>query len=286
MIEKHEFKGEHDGLSLLVLAAVHGNETAGTQACRRIIDEIERGALALKNGKMTLVPVCNPEAYRRDVRNIDENLNRVMTVHDNPRSYEQKLANEICPLIREHRFTLDLHSTHCVGDVPFAFCDYPDVYNQKLIDALPVDFVLEGWPDIYGRQTEIRDFSTEWCAHAYGNTATTLECGCHRDPQAAGLAYRAIVNALSAFGMVDLPLPAARAKKHIRMENYVLKSKEGRLCRSYKHLDPVCKGERIALYDDGEALYALSDGFILLPNLQAPVNTEWYYFGTAEKTAR
>ena len=54
MIEKHEFKGEHDGLSLLVLAAVHGNETAGTQACRRIIDEIERGALALKNGKMTL----------------------------------------------------------------------------------------------------------------------------------------------------------------------------------------------------------------------------------------
>lgn len=32
MIEKHEFKGEHDGLSLLVLAAVHGNETAGTQA--------------------------------------------------------------------------------------------------------------------------------------------------------------------------------------------------------------------------------------------------------------
>lgn len=86
--------------------------------------------------------------------------------------------------------------------------------------------------------------------------------------------------------MVDLPLPAARAKKRIRMENYVLKSKEGRLCRSYKHLDPVCKGERIALYDDGEALYALNDGFILLPNLQAPVNTEWYYFGTAGKTAR
>ena len=25
MIEKHEFKGEHDGLSLLVLAAVHGD---------------------------------------------------------------------------------------------------------------------------------------------------------------------------------------------------------------------------------------------------------------------
>lgn len=118
-----------------------------------------------------------------------------------------------------------------------------------------MDFVLEGWPDIYGRQTEIRDFSTEWCAHAYGNTATTLEC---RLSQGSAGGRTGLPGdrktALSAFGMVDLPLPAARAKKHIRMENYVLKSKEGRLCRSYKHLDPVCKGERIALYDDGEAL--------------------------------
>ena len=90
-------------------------------------------------------------------------------MHDNPQSYEQRLANEICPLIRSHRFTLDLHSTHCVGDVPFAFCDYPDDYNRKVIEALPVDYVLEGWPEIYGRQAQIQDFSTEQCAHVYGN---------------------------------------------------------------------------------------------------------------------
>lgn len=39
MITKYEFRGEKDGISLLILAAVHGNETAGTQACFRIIDE-------------------------------------------------------------------------------------------------------------------------------------------------------------------------------------------------------------------------------------------------------
>ena len=32
MIEKYEFKGEEAGVSLLVLAAIHGNETAGTNA--------------------------------------------------------------------------------------------------------------------------------------------------------------------------------------------------------------------------------------------------------------
>lgn len=47
MITKYEFRGEKDGISLLILAAVHGNETAGTQACFRIIDEFNRGALRL-----------------------------------------------------------------------------------------------------------------------------------------------------------------------------------------------------------------------------------------------
>lgn len=284
MITKYEFRGEKDGISLLILAAVHGNETAGTQACFRIIDEFNRGALRLTGGHLTLVPVCNPEAYRKDVRSIDENLNRVIKMHDNPQSYEQRLANEICPLIRSHRFTLDLHSTHCVGDVPFAFCDYPDDYNRKVIEALPVDYVLEGWPEIYGRQAQIQDFSTEQCAHVYGNTATTLECGYHKEPKAAELAYRAIIGALTAFDMVDLSKPAAHEKTHIQMKSFVLKIGEGKLCRNYKHLDPLVKGEKIAVYDSGEFLYAPEDGFILLPNLQAPVNTEWYYLGTAKKS--
>lgn len=249
MITKYEFRGEKDGISLLILAAVHGNETAGTQACFRIIDEFNRGALRLTGGHLTLVPVCNPEAYRKDVRCIDENLNRVIKMHDNPQSYEQRLANEICPLIRSHRFTLDLHSTHCVGDVPFAFCDYPDDYNRKVIEALPVDYVLEGWPEIYGRQAQIQDFSTEQCAHVYGNTATTLECGYHKEPKAAELAYRAIIGALAAFDMVDLSKPAAHEKTHIQMKSFVLKTGEGKLCRNYKHLDPLVKGEKIAVYD-------------------------------------
>lgn len=283
MITKYEFDSGQDGLDLLVLAAVHGNETAGTNACYKLIEELNRGMIKLMKGKLTLVPICNPDAYQKDVRSIDENLNRVMVMHDNPQSYEQKLANEICPLIRSHRVTLDLHSTHCVGDVPFAFCDYPDAYNQKLIDALPVDFVLEGWPDIYSKQNAIQDFSTEHCAHMYGHTATTLECGYHKAPEAVRLAYQAVINTLATFEMVDLPKPSVRLKKYIQMDSYILKSKEGELCQNYKHLDFVSQGEEIARYNDGESLYAPYDGFILLPNLQASVNTEWYYLGRAKK---
>ncbi len=283
MITKYEFDSGKAGLNLLILAAVHGNETAGTNASLKIIKELNEGKLQLQKGRLTLVPICNLEAYKKDVRSIDENLNRVMVMHENPCTYEQKLANEICPLIQSHRVTLDLHSTHCIGDVPFAFCDYPDEYNQKLIDALDVDFVLEGWPDIYSKQDAIQDFSTEHCAHAYGNTATTLECGYHKAPEAIELAYRAIVNTLAAFEMIDVPMPSLHPKKHIQMDSYVLKTREGRLCRNYKHLDPIAQGEEIARYDDGESLFAPFDGYILLPNLQAPIHTEWYYLGKAKK---
>ena len=144
MLEKFVFKGNNDELHLLVLAAIHGNETAGVRACQRVIQEFQSRQLKLTHGSLTLVPICNPEAYKKDVRCIDENLNRVIVPHPHPQTYEQGLANEICELINSHRLTLDLHSTHCIGDVPFAFCDYPDEYNQKLISALDVDFVLEG----------------------------------------------------------------------------------------------------------------------------------------------
>ena len=129
LIEKYVFNGENNGLNLLILGGVHGNETAGVKAGLKVISELQQGKIKLKNGRLTIVPVCNPEAYKKGVRSVEENLNRVMKIHQNPQSYEQRLANEICPLIKESRMLLDLHSTHCQGDVPFAFCDYADEYD-------------------------------------------------------------------------------------------------------------------------------------------------------------
>ena len=282
MIEKFEFDVSDEGVSLLILAAIHGNETAGTHACHKILQEISDGKLNLKKGKVTIVPICNPEAYRKDVRCIEENLNRVMTMHETPKTYEQKLANEICPLIKSHRVMLDLHSTHCKGDVPFAFCDYLDEYNSKILDGLNVGYVLEGWPDIYDNQDEIGSFSTEGTAHAYGNIGTTLECGYHKDKHAVDLAYQAIISTLAAFEMIDADALPTYPKKHIQMKKFVLKTKEGKLCKEYKHLDEITKGEIIAKYDDGETLVAEENCYILLPNLNAQIGAEWYYIGTAK----
>lgn len=279
MFEKYEFSGKKAGKHILVLAAVHGNEQSGTKAIRQFLSDMAENKFKLLAGKLTLVPISNPQAYAKDIRQIDENLNRVIKFHPTPQTYEQQLANEICPLIKSCDVMLDLHSTHCEGDVPFAFCDYPNADNQKLIAVLPVDYVLEGWPNIYANQGEIEDFSTERAAHDFGRTGTTLECGYHKSEDAIHIAYNAIINALSIFGMINNAQPIARQQKHILLKSYIVKKYEGKLLKNYKHLDRVSKGEEIARYDNGEVLLAPEDGYILLPNLKAEIGAEWYYLG-------
>lgn len=280
MVKKYEFYGSEPGKNLLVLAAVHGNEQAGTRAMERLLKEIDEKKIVLTKGKLTLVPVCNEKAYEKDVRQIDENLNRVIKIHENPQTYEQKVANEICQLIQENDIMLDLHSTHCEGDVPFIICDYPDAINEKFMNVLPVGYILYGWPDVYAHQKNIEDCCTEHYAHMCGCSGITLECGYHKSEDAVEVAYQAIINTMSVLSMIEAhQLNNRLIKKKILIKDYVIKRKEGHLFKEYKHLDRVQKGETIAQYMDGETLYADKEGYILLPNSNADVGTEWYYLG-------
>ncbi|MBR5130158.1 MAG: succinylglutamate desuccinylase/aspartoacylase family protein [Alphaproteobacteria bacterium] len=282
MIKKITFDTGIQGKHLLVLGAIHGNEIVGPNAIFKVIDDIQTYKINLKQGKVTFVPICNFNAYKRDVRQIDENLNRMIKYCEKPITYEQKLANEICQLIKQSDVLLDLHSTHCEGDVPFVFCDYPTTDNLKMVNSLSVDYVLLGWPQIYSGCTDIADYSTEKCAHDYQKIGVTLECGYHKEPKAMNIAYEAIVNVLLHFGIIDGVLASLPPKTTIRLTEYIVKKKSGYLCQNYKHLDVVQKGQKLAKYDDGEILYAPKDGYILLPNADADIGAEWYYLGVRE----
>ena len=100
---------------LIVLGAVHGNETCGTQAIEALLPELDSGRLAIQRGCLTLVPVANPLAYARGTRQGDRNLNRRLQPTDAPREYEDHVANLLCPLLAEHDVLLDLHSFRSPG---------------------------------------------------------------------------------------------------------------------------------------------------------------------------
>ncbi|XLM20406.1 succinylglutamate desuccinylase/aspartoacylase family protein, partial [Chromobacterium piscinae] len=61
-------------------------------------------------GRLTLVPVANPLAYRLGQRGGERNLNRNLAPNPSPQDYEDHVANWLCPLLAEHDVLLDLHS--------------------------------------------------------------------------------------------------------------------------------------------------------------------------------
>ena len=71
------------------------------------------------SGNVTFVPITNPLAYQRGQRIGERNLNRNLRVTTEPKDYEDRIANALCPLIGQHDALIDLHSFQSPGE-PFA----------------------------------------------------------------------------------------------------------------------------------------------------------------------
>ena len=279
MFKKKQFKGRETGKNILILGAVHGDEIAGPLAQQEIIKAIENEDLVIQKGEITFIPIVNEQAHLNDTRFIDENLNRVIKHHENPITYEQKIANLLIDEIKKADVLLDLHSTHCPNDKPFAFIDHPTKQNLEFLKSIPVDVALAGWPEIYQHQPNIENNCTEEYAFLNGTDAITLECGFHKAPEAVQIAKQSILNTLAHFEIIKSEPLSVKEKNIITLKNFIIKEKEGALTKKYTHLDPVKKGEVVALYNDNQPLIAPFDGYIIMPNEKASIGAEWFYFG-------
>ena len=291
------------GPRLIVTGAVHGNETCGTQALRRLIQEFEAGTLSLLRGVLTLVPVTNPLAYARGTRVGDRNLNRRLQPTAAPREFEDEIANWLCPLLRAHDALLDLHSFHTGGEPfvmvgpennagtlePFARAAEEEAFAR----ALGVRRFVDGWLDTYARGVARRRASHIAgldCDEAYGigtteymraggGLALTLECGQHHAPEAPEVAYRAVINTLLHFGLIegDAPAPVAE-RQSLRLFEVIDRHAAGdTFAREWASFDPLPAGTLIGTRADGEPLVASAPGFIVFPNPKAVPGNEWFY---------
>lgn len=282
MLNKFEYDSKIPGPRLLLLGAVHGNETAGSKAILKLKEALDNRQICLKSGCLTLMPVCNPLAYDKGVRFVEKNLNRLIRLYEHPGCQEEEFAHEVASEILKNDYVLDLHSTHNAGEPPFAFLDYPGDENRKLIAAVNVSYVICNWPEIY-KNAPITDYCTEYFAHISGKSCITLECGYHYDEAAQATASDSIHNLLVKLGMIDGQFQE-QAKEYLNLQEVVIKRHSGHLSKNYKHLDKVAAGEVIGIYDNGEKETAPNDAYILIPNHEAADNTEWFYLATA-KTA-
>ena len=297
------FTGLESGPRLIVLGAVHGNETCGTVAIRRVMREIEAGQFDLVAGSVTFVPVTNPLAYARHQRMGDRNLNRNLAPNDAPQAFEDRIANWLCPLLAQHDALLDLHSFHTAGE-PFVMLGPEDntgplepfdraAEETALALALGVHRFVDGWLDTYAagvaRRRAAGASANEADVHygvgtteymrAQGGIALTLECGQHDDPGAPEVAYRAIHRALAHLRLsaATPPEPVAR-REALRLYRVIDRMHpDDRLARDWRSFDPVRAGELIGTRLDGTTVAADCDGHVVFPNPAALPGQEWFY---------
>lgn len=308
MLGSHRYQAIRSGPRLIVTGAVHGDETCGTEAIRRILAELEQGQLTLLCGQLTLVPVCNPLAYQQGSRQAERNLNRCLMPDPAPRTYEDHLANQLCPLLAAHDVLLDLHSFRGAGQ-PFVLVgpennDGPVEPFQHaaaelaLARALGVGRLVHGWLSTYAeaalcRRRQSADDNTARAAaladtrfgigtteymRSAGGYAVTLECGQHQAPGAPQLAYTAIHNTLRLLGMTaGAPvLPQAMEALHI-YDVIDRRHDADRFVCEWRSFDPIAAGQLIGLRADGEEIRAAFDGRVIFPDAAAAVGSEWIY---------
>ncbi len=295
------------GTRLIVLGAVHGDETCGTRAIERVAREIDAGALRLAAGRLTLVPVTNPLAYEHRRRAGDRNLNRRLAPTDTPGEYEDHVANWLCPLLATHEVLLDLHSFRSPG-VPFVFIGpgdntgtlepfFQSAREEALAVRLGVGRAVDGWLATYAAGVARRHdlaallpgaaldldprygIGTTEYMRSVGGWAVTLECGRHDDPEAPDVAYRAIVATLAHLGLVDTPdpVPAGRIETLSLCEVVDKLDAADTFASSWSSFDPVLAGAVIGTRHDGTAVLAPYDATIVFPNPAAEAGQEWFY---------
>jgi predicted deacylase len=306
------YDGRAPGTRLIVLGAVHGNETCGTRAIEAVMAELERGALALTAGCVSFVPVTNALAYAHRRREGDRNLNRALQPSAAPREFEDHVANALCPLLAAHDVLLDLHSFHGGGQ-PFVMVGPRDnpgplepfaqaAREEALVRALGVGRAVDGWLDSYatgvaqrrqaaaaeGRADTLQmdphyGVGTTEYMRSVGGCALTLECGSHEDPRAVQVAYRAIRNAIAHLGLSDEPAPPPASRlealslvgvvdKHDAADAFV---------RDWHSFDVLQQGQPIGRRANGELLCAPHAGWIVFPYAAAAAHQEWYYLARA-----
>lgn len=311
----HQFAGLGRGPRLIVTGAVHGNETCGTQAIQRVIEQIDSGALTLLRGTLSLIPIVNPLAYAKGVREGDRNLNRNLRPAPIPQDFEDRVANVICPWFAAHDVLLDLHSFQGQGQAfvmlgprdntgpiePFAH----QAAESKLAACLGPSRIVEGWLSTYALGLQRRaqraadgtraqslqqdphyGVGTTEYMRSTGGYCVTLECGQHLDPQAPEVGYRAILRTLTLLGMIAPgavePHRPAEAPELLQLYEVIDREHmDDRFEREWASFDPVSKGQRIGTRASGEPVLAPDDGRIVFPNSKSQPGTEWFYLARA-----
>lgn len=206
------FSGRDAGPSLVVVAAIHGNEPAGIHAARRVLDRLEAGEFEIR-GDLTAL-AGNRQALAAGRRYLERDLNRVWTAGNLRRIGSRSRSGTESPgtprellemeqLIEalaaaRHRargplHLLDLHTMSAPG-TPFVIIG-DSLANRRFARPLTA-------PVILGLEEEVDGGLLEW-ANGRGWVTMAVEGGQHESPEAVDHLEAAILLAMGSVGLTE-----------------------------------------------------------------------------------
>jgi succinylglutamate desuccinylase len=282
------------GPLLVVFGAMHGNEPAGVEAVKEVLNLIEQEKNHNPNFEfkgVLLGIIGNQDALNKNIRFINKDLNRSWSYDDykifsklsyEEYSSEQKEIFEIIAVLRaevaysnpKNIVVLDLHTTSSEGGIFSIITDDPE--SEKIAIQLHA-------PVVKGMLREISDSSIHFF-HGENmgipTTAIAFESGQHDDPLSIKRGSAAIVNCMRTIGNVsakdvenkhdDLLISFSKnlPKVNELIGKYSVKNKEiFKMLPGFKSFSKVHKGQLLAIDEEGD-VYCEEDALLLMPLYQ------------------
>lgn len=300
----HQYHSLRSGPRLLVLGAVHGNETCGAQALQRAVHWLDQAQDTLTCGTLTIIPITNTKAYALGTREGDRNLNRRLVRNSAPVNHEDRVAQVLLDLMAQHDVLLDLHSFRSQSEAFVmlgprnnantleSFCHEHE--ESELAQALGPTRMVEGWMGAYRHYCDLMQaqgidgvdpdagVGTTEAMRRLGGYGLTLECGNHHDPQAVEVAWAAFWRTLAHLGMLSAPVvPPAwsnRVFDVLKLHDVLVRTHEhDRLVRTWGAFESYESGTPLVIRHDGVEVRTQTDGRIVFPSSEVEIGEEWFY---------
>lgn len=209
-------EGENSGSSgphVAIIGAMHGNERVGVEVVERLRREFGEDNLNTSHGKnlngRLLLMVGNPDAYAKDVRFVEEDLNRLFSEKEELAIFggdsggasfatpERKRAKEIMDAIRGVDVLIDIHAT-IRPSVPFVYCEATEKH-LALASCFDVPYVVSPEPDF--RPPDLFS-SADNFVDRHGGIGITYESGWHKDPKSVDRIFAEVMHVLRHVGVM------------------------------------------------------------------------------------
>lgn len=281
------------GPVIVIFSGIHGNETAGIYACKRLANKLSKNRDEME-GSVFMIS-GNRKAIKKGFRYLDRDLNRIWNeIHKfgqlfstNDQEWDEALEilDSINEIIEKYKSTnreihfIDLHTTSADSSSFILFND--TLENRNIAKWFPVPQILGIEESIHGTLLSyINDF---------GYPAIGFEAGGHTDPASTERTeaflwlyfhYTDVINLDQANlhvyeGMLREKSNVDDQYYEINYHHVVEDALKFRMKKGFKNFDAIRKGELLA-YEDSEPVHAPVSGLIFMPLYQKKGNDGFF----------